>query len=379
MPAGFDSIMGIGNDATAQQIAELEKQIAGTKYNKSTQGAIGAMKAKLAMLKQKREQRVASKVGKSTDGYAVRKTGDGTVVLLGFPSAGKSTLLNTLTGAGSAVGAYAFTTLTVIPGMLDYKFAKIQILDVPGIIEGAASGQGRGKEVLQVIRNADLVLIVIDVFNIKQYAAILKEINETGIRINKRKPDVKITRTMKNGIRVGRTVELPDLDDATIENICKTFRIVNADVLIRSVIDADDLIDVLEANKVYLPAVTVLNKIDIADQKTLAYARSIVKPDLEISAHAKINIPELKELIFQKMDFIRIFLKPNGGKADMDEPMIMQRGQTLRSLCEKLHKDFVDRFRFARIWGPSAKFSGQKILKLDHELGDTDIVEIYLT
>jgi uncharacterized protein len=371
--------MGIGNDATAQQIVDLEKQIATTKYNKSTQGAIGAMKAKLAMLKAKREQRVASKVGKSTDGYAVRKTGDGTVVLLGFPSAGKSTLLNTMTGAGSAVGAYAFTTLTVIPGMLDYKFAKIQILDVPGIIEGAASGQGRGKEVLQVIRNADLVLIVIDVFNVKQYPAILKEIIETGIRINKRKPDVKVTKTMKNGIRVGRTVELPDLDDATIENVCKAFKLVNAEILIRSVIDADDLIDVLESNKVYLPAVVVLNKIDIADEKTLAYARSVVKPDLEISAHAKIKIPELKELIFQKMDFIRIFLKPNGGKADMQEPMIMQRGQTLRSLCEKLHKDFVDRFRFARIWGPSAKFSGQKILKLDHELGDTDIIEIYLT
>ena len=371
--------MGQGKEATSSEIVELEKKISTTKYNKKTQGAIGLMKAKLAMLKTKQEQRVSSKVGKSSDGYAVRKTGDGTAVLLGFPSAGKSTLLNAITGADSPVGAYAFTTLTVIPGMLEHKHAKIQILDVPGIIEGAASGQGRGKEVLQVIRTADLVIIVVDVFNPNQYPALLKEIRETGIRINKRKPDVKINKTIKNGIRIGRTVELPDLDDETIENICKMFKLVNAEVLIRTQIDADDFIDILEANKVYLPAVRILNKIDIADPETLKRAREIVQPDLEISGHANINIAELKEIIFDKMNFIRIFLKETGQKADMDEPMIMQDGQTLFDLCQKLHKDFVERFRFARIWGPSAKFNGQKILKLSHELKDTDVVEIYIT
>ena len=362
----------------SEEIAALEKQISETKYNKKTQGAIGQMKAKIAVLKAKQTARASSGVGKSSDGYNVRKTGDGTVVLLGFPSAGKSTLLNSLTNATSQVGAYAFTTLTVVPGAMPYKHAKIQILDVPGIISGAASGQGRGKEVLQVIRTADFVCIVIDVFSPEQYPAIIKEVKETGVRLNKRRPDVRITKTIKNGVRVGATLPLDRISEEEIVNICKAFKLINADVLIRTDIDADDFIDIIEDNKVYLPAIKILNKVDIADKKTLEKARKIVQPDLEISAHEKINIPELKELIFQKMTFIRLFLKEVGKKADMKEPMIMQKGQTIRNLCEKLHKDFIERFRFARIWGKSAKFDGQKIQKLDHEFCDEDIIELHL-
>ncbi|MFT4313396.1 MAG: OBG GTPase family GTP-binding protein, partial [Candidatus Woesearchaeota archaeon] len=361
------------------QITELEKEISTTKYNKRTQGAIGALKAKLALLKQKSEKRASSGVGKSTDGYAVRKTGDGSVVLLGFPSAGKSTLLNSLTNADSPVGAYAFTTLSVVPGVLKYKHAKIQILDVPGIISGAASGQGRGKEVLQVIRSADFVCIVIDVFNPQQYHAILKEVRETGVRLNKRKPDVKVRKTIKNGIRVGATVSLKNISEEEIQNICKAFKIVNADILIRTEIDADEFIDILEANKIYLPAIKILNKVDIADPQTLQKAREIVKPDLEISAHTGLHIEELKELIFEKMDLIRIYLKEVGKNADMEEPLIMQKGQTLEDLCMKLHKDFLDKFRFARVWGKSAKFDGQKILKTSHEIADEDIIELHIS
>src|SRR5690349_9446678 len=124
------------------QIAELEAQILKTQYNKATQHHIGLIKAKIAHLREKAE--VRSKSGGPGEGYQVRKTGDGTVILLGFPSTGKSTLLNTLCGTKSEVAAYAFTTLTVIPGMLNYKHAKIQILDVPGIVQGASSGKGRG-------------------------------------------------------------------------------------------------------------------------------------------------------------------------------------------------------------------------------------------
>ncbi|MEK6949157.1 MAG: GTPase, partial [Nanoarchaeota archaeon] len=129
-------------DPTREKIKELDDLISKTKYNKSTQHAIGLYKAQLAKLKEKQKARSGGRKG---EGYNVRKTGDGTVVLLGFPSVGKSTLLNALTNANSAVAAYAFTTLTVIPGILEYKHAKIQVLDVPGVMHGAAAGTGRGK------------------------------------------------------------------------------------------------------------------------------------------------------------------------------------------------------------------------------------------
>ena len=145
-----------------EKIKELEADIAKTKYNKKTQHAIGLMKAKLAMLKERAFQRSSVGKAKGDDRFTVRKTGDGTVVLLGFPSVGKSTLLNKLTKAKSDIASYAFTTLSAVPGMMKYKFAKIQIIDVPGIVSGAASGRGRGKEVLGVIRNADLIFENID-------------------------------------------------------------------------------------------------------------------------------------------------------------------------------------------------------------------------
>lgn len=362
-------------DSIAQEIADLEKQIATTKYNKSTQAAVGLMKAKLAQLRQKQVSRSKSTPG---EGYAVRKTGDGTVVLLGFPSTGKSTLLNALTNAKSAVAAYSFTTLTVIPGLLTYKHAKIQILDVPGIINGAASGSGRGKEVLQVIRTSDLVLMIIDVFNPEQYQYLLHEIDLTGVRVNKEKPNVKVTKTSKNGIRVGATVPLTQITKKEIQDICKVFRIMNAEILIRSDINADDFIDVLEANKVYLPMIKVLNKIDIADPASLERAREMVKPDLEISGHARLNIDKLKDLIFERMNFMRIYLKQVGKPADMEVPMIMVKHSTIGNLCQKLHQDFLKKFTFARIWGPSAKFGGQKILKPEHVMQDQDIVEIHM-
>src|SRR3989344_6446595 len=99
------------------KIEDLQLELQKTKYNKATQGHIGLVKAKLALLKEKQAARTHQKTGKSDHGYSVRKPGDATVLWLGFPSTGKSTLLNKLTNQTSQIGAYAFTTLTVIPGI----------------------------------------------------------------------------------------------------------------------------------------------------------------------------------------------------------------------------------------------------------------------
>jgi|GEM_PF-8775 len=366
-----------GRDLLNQKIKDLEDQISKTKYNKRTQHAIGLMKGQLASLKEKLTGG-SGKKGAVDQGYAIKKSGDATVVLLGFPSTGKSTLLNNITNAESKVGSYAFTTLTVIPGLLNYKQAKIQILDVPGIVEGAAKGTGRGKEVLQVIRNADLIILLIDAFKPQQKRLLEKEVYDTNIRLNEKKPDVRIKKTSKDGIRIGRTVQTPELDDETIKGILNQLKVSNAEVLIRDEVNADQFIDIVEGNKVYIPGVTVVNKIDLLNEEQKKKLIEYLNPDICISAEKKENIEELKEIIFKRLNFIRLYLKEVDKKPDMEEPLIMQQGDTLKNLCLKLHNDFVEKFKFARIWGRSVRFDGQQVLKLDHKLADKDIIELHM-
>ncbi len=361
----------------SKRIKELEDEISKTKYNKATQHHIGLVKAKIARLKEKEIAR--SGTGKSSgDGYSVKKSGDGTVVLLGFPSVGKSTLLNKITNANSEVGEYAFTTLDVIPGLMEYKFAKIQVLDVPGIVEGAASGRGRGREVLAVLRSADLVLVLVDVHHPKQHKAVLKEVYDSGLRLNKKKPDVKIKKTSKGGLSIGTTVKLTKITRKTIAAILKEYRIMNADVVIRTDIDEDEMIDVIEGNKRYVPGLTVITKADMVHEDDLKKAVDMVSPDIIISAHSGMGIDELKDKIFDSLGFMRIYCKEVNKKADMDVPLIMKKPATIRDVCLKLHKDFITNFRFAKVWGKSAKFDGQIFHKPMHKLKDGDIVELHI-
>ncbi len=358
-----------------EKIKELEKLISSTKYNKKTQHAIGLYKAQLAKLKDMQEQRSGS--GKKGAGYQVRKSGDGTVILLGFPSVGKSTLLNSLTDAHSEVGAYEFTTLNVVPGMMKYKHAEIQICDMPGIVKGAASGRGRGKEVLATLQSADLILILLDVNSPQHLNVILKEIHDAHVRMNQKKPDVKIVKTSKDGIRIGKTIRLTKLSDRTIKDILRTFRINNADVVIRENIDADQLIDVIENNKIYVPGILVFNKIDTISESKLNELIKKYKPDLCISASKKEHIDDLKELIFDRLNLMSIFLKEPNKKPDLDVPLIVKKNSTIKDVCNKLHRDFVKKFKFARVWGDSAKFPGQKLM-LKHVLKDKDILELHI-
>src|SRR5436309_13880683 len=137
-----------------------------TQINKHTEHHVGLLKAKLAKLRADLETSTASKGGGGA--FEVKKGGDATIVLIGLPSVGKSTILNRLTNAKSKVASYAFTTLTVVPGIMRLNGADIQILDLPGIISGAASGKGRGRRVLSVALNVDLILLVLDVFQLGQ-------------------------------------------------------------------------------------------------------------------------------------------------------------------------------------------------------------------
>lgn len=366
-------VMGI-----EEEIRRIEEELKKTPYNKATQKHIGRLKAKLAKLREQAQSRGGGGGGK---GYAVKKSGDATAAFVGFPSVGKSTLLNKLTNAKSEVGAYAFTTLTIVPGILEYKGAKIQLLDAPGIIVGASSGKGRGTEVLSAVRSADLILLTVDIYTLDHLPVLEKELYNVGIRLDQTPPDVKIKVKERGGINVSSTVPLTHIDEDTIEAILNEYRIHNADVVIREDITLEQFIDVVAGNRVYIPSLVVVNKIDLADEEYLKYIKQKLeefgKDYILVSGNKGINLDLLKEKIYEKLGFIKIYLKPQGKKPDFDEPLIMRRGATVKDVCEKLHKDFVRNFRYAQVWGKSAKHPGQRV-GLDHKLEDGDILTIVI-
>jgi len=362
------------------QIKELEDELQRTPYNKATSKHIGRIKAKIARLKDEAVTR-AMKSGGGGEGYSVRKSGDATAVLVGFPSTGKSTLLNQLTGTDSAVAAYAFTTLTVVPGALEYKGAKIQILDIPGLIAGAAMGKGRGKEVIGVVRSADIIIILVDVYNEQHVDVLLKELYDAGIRINCLRPDITIKKTSLGGIRLSAVGTL-DLDIEEVRSILAESKMMNADVLVRGNATQEDLIDAVQGNRIYVPAFIAVNKVDLVDREMYdRIERDIMTrfgaPPLMISAYAGYHMEELKDAIYDCLGFIRVYLKPQSGEADLEEPLIIRNGSSVQDVCTKLHRDFVHRFRYARIWGRSVKHPGQRV-GLSHKLKDGDLLTIII-
>jgi len=191
-----------------EKIKAIQDEIGRTQLNKATEHHVGLLKAKIAKLKREQEAVQIKKSSKKSDGFDVKRSGDATIVIIGFPSVGKSTLLNALTGSKSSVGAFQFTTVTVVPGILDYRGAKIQMLDLPGIIKGASSGKGLGKRILSVARSADIVLLVLDVFQPYHEDVLVNELSNIGIRLNQQPPNIVIEKSSTGGIAIAQQVKL---------------------------------------------------------------------------------------------------------------------------------------------------------------------------
>jgi len=362
-----------------EKIKEIQDQIHKTQINKATEFHIGLLKAKIARLKREMDENVHGKTvsgGGENVGFDVRKTGDATVVLIGLPSVGKSTLLNCITNAKSRVASYQFTTLTAVPGMLHHRGARIQILDMPGIIEGASAGKGFGKRVLSVARGANLVLIVLDVFQPHHLGVLKKELAEAGIKLDENPPNVVIEKTSIGGLSVNALVPVK-ISERLIKEIMRLYGVHNGRVIIRERNLTDDqLIDVLNGNRIYVPSLIVLNKIDLVNKGFIQEIQSKIGNNfIPISADAGVNTDALKEAVYQKLDFIRIYMRPKGGETDFKEPMIMKDGSTVHDVCNKIHRNMSRNFRYGLIWGKSAKFAGQKV-GLEHSLVDEDVLTI---
>jgi len=361
-----------------EKIKSIQDEMAKTKINKATEHHLGLLRAKLAKLRREQEEKTSKKSG-STDGFAVKRGGDATVVFIGLPSVGKSTLLNKLTGAKSTVASYQFTTTTVVPGMMEYRGARIQLLDLPGIIKGASSGRGLGKRILSVARNADLVLLMLDVFQPYHKEVLTTELSNIGLRIDQKPPNIIIEKTGRGGIAVAQQVKLTKMTEKLLKEILHVYGYNSARVVIREDISSDQLVDFITGNKSYAKSLTIINKIDLADKRFLNKFKSKLKSDyVLVSADSGINIDLVKEKIYEKLNFIRIYMRPKGGETDFKEPLIIRKDSTVLDVCNKLHRSMKTGFRYGMVWGKSAKFGGQRV-PLKHVLEDKDVLTIVKT
>ncbi|UCD92609.1 MAG: GTP-binding protein [Methanobacteriota archaeon] len=355
------------------QIKEIEDEIHRTPYHKGTQHHIGKLKAKLAKLKEESRKK---KTGVSGKAFAVPKGGNATVSIVGFPGVGKSTLLNQMTEAKSEVGDYQFTTLKIIPGVMEYKGARIQMLDMPGLVRGASKGRGRGREVISVVRSSDMVLLMLDVFE-TNLNLILEELNESGLRLNQKLADIVDTKKDRGGINVFTTTKLTKIDTEMVGELFKEWGYINADIVVRENVNEDQIIDWLAGNRVYIPAILVLNKVDLVTKDYVKGLRKKLKGwrFLSISAKEGTGLSRLRKKIYDTLELIRIYMKPQGKEADYGEPLVLRKDATIGDVCDFIHRDFQKKFRYANVWGNSAKFPGQRV-GLTHVLIDKDVVTV---
>ena len=281
-----------------------------------------------------------------------------------------------LTGTESEAAAYEFTTLTTVPGTLNIHGAKIQILDLPGIIEGAKDGKGRGRQVIAVARTCNLIFIVLDVCKpLKDKALLEHELEGVGIRLNKKPPNIYIQKKDNGGIAVTNTVPLTHIDHDEIRAVCSEYRISNASIAFRSDASIDDLVDVLEGNRIYIPAIYVLNKIDQISIQELDLLYKIPM-SVPISSRMWLNVDELMEKMWEELRLVRVYTKPRKQQPDYTQPVVLRSGRcTIGDFCMAIHKEIKAQFKSATVYGTSSKHPRGQVVGLDHVLEDEDVGE----
>lgn len=300
---------------TSEKISALQKMLSNAPTHKGAEKLRQEIKTKLAKLKDKvrKEQERKSK-GKS---LSIKKEGAATLVLVGPTNSGKSLLLNKLTNRKVEIGNYPFTTMGPEVGIMKYKGLKIQVIEVPAIFEGFYN-KDKGPELMSIVRNADLVVIVTDIADID---FLFKEFNDAGIKFNE---------------------------------------------------------DFVEDDFVNMKAVIIANKDDLNDFNDV-YRGLCRYYNFDVITFSGLHgdIEALKERLWKHLGLIKIYTKEPGKKAKIDEPICLNEGATIEDMAKRLHKDFIKKFKFARVWGKSAKFGGQ-MCGLKHILEDEDVVEVHL-
>jgi small GTP-binding protein len=303
-----------------EKIALLNKMMSVVPKHKGTDRLRADLRRKLATLK--RQPRARKAVARYTSPFHIDREGAGQVVLVGPPNTGKSALLRALTNARPEVAEYPFTTWTPTPGMMQFENVQIQLIDTPPLNEEHVE-----HELLNLIRRVDLVLLVLDLqgYPIQEFEDALAFLEEYRIAPLHRRPEYEEERGWS-----------------------------------------------------FKPFLVLVNKCDDASgEEDVDVLRELFGESwtlISVSAETGRNLEGMKRAVFDRLGIIRVYSKPPGQEPDFSAPFVMDSGGTVEDFAAKVHQDFLETLKTARIWGEGV-YDGQMVGR-DHVLHDGDVVEL---
>ncbi|MFX1510075.1 MAG: GTPase [Promethearchaeota archaeon] len=363
-----------------ERIEKLEKFISLIPKHKSSEKMVALYRHRLTVLRQEQEDRRARrKVATGGPSYSLAKEGAGQVVLVGTTSSGKSALLNRLTGAKAKVGAYEFTTQLPEPGILKYGGADIQIIEMPALFEGALDSS-IGRQIFGGIRNADLIILMIDLSQspAPQVEFLISTLEQARIKLNKDPPPIRFVKTGSGGTNIIGVTYFQG-DPNLIRQLFRRRRIHNFSLQFRGPATLDDLVEVIDSRTTYVPAIIVASKGDLAasskNYEHLQKEFSEAFPIFPVSVEKNMGIRNLAKGIFDGLQVIRIFTRKSSGEIG-DKPLILPKGANVEDLAKRLHSDFHKNFRYAIVYRLSTGQIRKKV-GFTFVLEDQDVIQIF--
>ncbi len=299
-----------------EQLAALQEMMATIPKHKGTEHMQADIRRRMAKVRTEAARRRAAPKGPTW--HHVAREGAGQITLVGPPNTGKSRLLAALSNAEPLVAPYPFATRAPLPGMVAFEDVQIQLVDLPPIAPETTEPW-----LFALIRQADGALLVADLGDDDLLEALERALDLTS----------------QFNVHVGRR----GAGDQAVPTL-----------LVAAKADSPGAADRLE----------ILRE---------AYADRF--PILAVSADASMNISALREEMFRLLNVIRVYTKAPGRRPDKTVPFVLRRGATVQDAAAIVHKDFVERLKYARVWG-SRTFDGQMVQR-EHVLEDGDILELH--
>jgi len=312
--------------SVAEKIACLEELIGTIPKHKGTDKLRADFRRRLSKLKSSAQGKKGA--SRHASAYQIDREGAGQVVLVGAANVGKSALLDVLTNAAPEVGPAPYTTWQPTPGMMPLENVQIQLIDTPALNRDYVE-----PDLLDLTRRADLILLVVD-------------------------------------LQTDPVTQLEDALDLLAEHGIVPHQWQNR------------YSEEEQGRLFFVPLLVLANKYDDeeADENFEIFCELLGAeadcPLLPVSATTGRNLEQLKQAVFDRLEVVRVYSKPPGKEADFSAPFVLEQGSTVADFARKVHKDFYENLKSARVWG-SAVYDGQMVGR-DHVLQEGDIVELHI-